>query len=134
MRLVLDASVAIAATRPSEPSYAVARAQIERVLQGIDTIVVPAFFVVEVGGALARQGLSESDVHAIVEPLTRSPHELVTVGPKRALAALRVAVACRLRGPDALYVWLAAREAVPLCTLDEEMLQRGATHAKVIRP
>ncbi|HKQ71114.1 MAG TPA: type II toxin-antitoxin system VapC family toxin [Polyangiaceae bacterium] len=134
MRLVLDASVAIAATRPSEPSYAAARAQMERALQGIDTIVVPAFFVVEVSGALARQGLPEPDVQAIVEPFTHSPHELVTIGPKRARAAQRVAMACKLRGPDALYVWLAAREAVPLCTLDEEILMRGAARAQAIRP
>src|SRR4051812_33345592 len=102
MRLVLDASGAIAATRRREASYAAARAQVERVLQGIDTIVVPAFFVVEVAGALARQGESEADIQAILDPLTRSPHELVTIGPKRARAAQRVAVACRLRGPDAL--------------------------------
>jgi predicted nucleic acid-binding protein len=134
MRLVLDASVAIAATRPSEPSYAAARAQVERALQGIDTIVVPAFFVVEVSSALARQGRPLGDIQAIIDPLTRSPHELVTIGPKRARAAQRIAVACKLRGPDALYVWIAAREGVPLCTLDQEILTLGAAHAQVFKP
>ncbi len=134
MRFVLDASVVIAATRPNEPSYAAARARVDRVLQGVDTIVVPAFFVVEVSGALARQGVPESDIRAIVGPLTRSPHELLTLGPKRARAAQRLAVACKLRGPDALYVWTAAREAVPLCTLDHEILTRAGAHAQVFTP
>jgi predicted nucleic acid-binding protein len=134
MRLVLDASVAIAATRAFEPSYAAARAQVERALQGIDAVVVPAFFFVEVAGALARQGVTEPDIHAVLDPFTRAPHEVVTIGPKRARAALRVAIACKLRGPDALYVWLAECEGIPVCTLDEEMLLRGTTRAQTIRP
>ena len=134
MRLVLDASVAIAATRVSEPFYAPARAQVERALQGIDAIVVPAFFFVEVAGALARQAIGESDIHAVLDPFTRAPHEVITIGPRRARAAVRVAIACKLRGPEALYVWLAEREGVPVCTLDEEILLRGAARAQTIRP
>ena len=134
MRLVLDASVAIAATRVSEPFYAPARAQVERALQGIDAIVVPAFFFVEVAGALARQAIGESDIHAVLDPFTRAPHEVITIGPRRARAAVRVAIACKLRGPDALYVWLAEREGVPVCTLDEEILLRGAARAQTVRP
>jgi predicted nucleic acid-binding protein len=134
MRLVLDASVAIAATRSFEPFYAPARAQVERALQGIDPVVVPAFFFVEVAGALARQGVAESDIQAVLDPFTRAPHEVVTIGPKRARAALRVAIACKLRGPDALYVWLAEREGIPVCTLDEEILLRGAARVQTLRP
>jgi len=134
MRFVLDASVAIAATRASEPFYAAARAQVERALQGIDSVVVPAFFLVEVAGALTRQGVVESDIQAILDPFTRAPHEIVTIGPKRARAAVRVAIACKLRGPDALYVWLAEREGIPVCSLDEEILLRGAARVQTIRP
>jgi predicted nucleic acid-binding protein len=56
MRLVLDASVAVAAARPNEPSHAASRARIERVLAGSDEIVVPAIFPIEVGASLARVG------------------------------------------------------------------------------
>jgi predicted nucleic acid-binding protein len=134
MRIVLDASVVIAATRVFEPFYEPARAQVERALQGIDAIIVPAFFFVEVAGALARQGVTESDIQAVLDPFTRVPHEVVTIGPKRARAALRVAIACKLRGSDALYVWLAEREGIPVCTLDEEILLRGTARAQTIRP
>jgi predicted nucleic acid-binding protein len=56
MKLVLDASVAVAASRPNEPSHAVSRARITRVLAGHDEIVVPAIFPIEVGASLARVG------------------------------------------------------------------------------
>jgi len=39
-----------------------------------------------------------------------------------------------IRGPDALYVWLAEREGIPVCTLDEEILLRGAARVQTIRP
>ena len=134
MRLVLDACVVIASTRAAEPSHAIAKARIERVLRGDDEIVVPSFFVVETSGALARLGQPQADIVALVDALTSSPHTIVTVGPRSARAARAVAIAARLRGPDALYVWLAAREGVPLCTLDHEIVTRGATHCQVIAP
>jgi predicted nucleic acid-binding protein len=107
---------------------------VERALQGIDSVVVPASFFVEVAGALARQRVPESDIQAVLDPFTRAPHQVVTIGPKRARSALRVAIACKLRGPDALYVWLAEREGIPVCTLDEEILLRGAARVQTIRP
>jgi predicted nucleic acid-binding protein len=56
VRLVLDASVAVAAARPSEPFHAISRARVARVLAGDDEIVVPAIFPIEVGASLARVG------------------------------------------------------------------------------
>ena len=133
-RYVLDASVAIAATRPKEPAFAVASARLARALSGADELVVPATFAIEVAGVLGRAGLPEADIRAFLDALTRSPHEVVTLGPKRARLIGKVAVATKLRGVDAVYVWLAAREGVPVCTLDQEMATRGAAVCKVIAP
>lgn len=134
MRLVLDASVAIAALRPKEQSYAAARARVRRVANGDDVAVVPSLFVAEVAGALARLGFDAAEIDAFLAELTSAPNEIVTLGPKRAHAAARVAVATKLRGADATYVWLAAREAVPVCTLDREILARGGAACQVIGP
>jgi predicted nucleic acid-binding protein len=41
-RLVLDASVAVAAAKPTEVTHAAARRRLTRVLSGHDEIVVPA--------------------------------------------------------------------------------------------
>jgi predicted nucleic acid-binding protein len=134
MRLVLDASVAIASLRPNEPEHAAARARVRRIASGDDVAVVPSLFIAEVAGALARLGFDPTTVDSFIAALTGAPHEVVTIGPKRAHAAARVAVATKLRGAAAIYVWLAAREAVPVCTLDGEILARGGVACQVLRP
>ena len=77
MKLVLDASVAIASVRPGEPAYAAARARMHRVLQGLDELVQPSTFRVEVGGALARLGRPEAEIRRLVDPLCAPPHAIV---------------------------------------------------------
>jgi predicted nucleic acid-binding protein len=134
MRLVLDASVAVAALRLSEPRHAAAGARVVRLLNGSDTAVVPALFVVEVRGALARLGFNPKSSAALVDALAREPHEIITLGPRAAKAAARVAVRCRIRGSDAFYFWLAQRESIPLCTLDAEMAARGKAVCTVMEP
>ena len=49
MRYVLDASVAVAAAHPSEPTHAAALGRVARVLHGDDDIVVPTLFPIEIG-------------------------------------------------------------------------------------
>jgi predicted nucleic acid-binding protein len=134
MRIVLDASVAVAAVSPSEARYRAARRRIERCHRGDDVIVVPSFFLVEVSGALARRGAPAQDIRSFVDALTASPHEVVTVGPRAARAARAIAIVAKLRGPDALYVWLARREAIALCTLDTEMSRRATGRCTLVPP
>lgn len=134
MRLVLDASVAIASMRAAEPHHVAARARVERALRGDDELVEPAVFGVEVAGALARRGTPEQDIRDLVLALCRLPHQIVTIGPKGAAAAETRAIQARLRGADALYVWLASARGITLCTLDPEMSQRGGAFCKVIAP
>jgi predicted nucleic acid-binding protein len=134
MRIVLDACVVIASIRPSEPSHSASKARVQRVLRGDDEIVVPSFFIVETSGALARLGQPEADILPFIDALTAPPHEIVTVGPKSARAARTVALMAKLRGPDALYVWVAARAGLPLCTLDQEIVSRAGPHCQVIAP
>jgi predicted nucleic acid-binding protein len=49
-------------------------------------------------------------------------------------SSLTFAVVSRLRAADAVYMWLAAHEGVPLVTSDDEILQRGAASCRVERP
>ena len=134
MKLVLDASVAIASMRPGEPAHGAARARIERALQGTDELVQPAIFGVEVAGALVRRGTPEQDIRDLLRALGRAPHRIVTIGPKGAAAAEACAIQARLRGADAIYVWLASARGLALCTLDHEMATRGAAFCKVMAP
>jgi predicted nucleic acid-binding protein len=99
-----------------------------------DTAVVPALFIAEVRGALARLGFDRESSSRWLDALTRQPHEVVTLGPRAAKAAGEIAARCRLRGADACYVWLAQRESIPLCTLDAEMAVRGKAVCTVMEP
>jgi predicted nucleic acid-binding protein len=134
LRYVLDASVAVAAVRPNEHAYAPSRARVARALQGVDEIVVPALFSIEVGAALARAGWAVADIEAYVAPLASPPHRIVTLGPRGAARIRQVAIACRLRAADACYVWLASRERIPVCTLDDEVIQRSVSHCATTAP
>ena len=133
MRYVLDASVAVAALRSNEPGHADALRRCMPLFAGRDEIVVPATFEVEVVSALVRRGAAPSSIDRFFEKHFGA-RELVTIGPRAARAARAIASSTRLRAADALYVWLAAREGLPLVTADNEVLQRCTSMCHVQAP
>jgi predicted nucleic acid-binding protein len=121
---VLDASVAVSALRASDPNHGLAASYLAPLLQGADAIVVPAIFDVEVVVTLIRAGYSASDARRAAD-LFVGPARTVTLGPRAARAASSTASRTRLRTGDAIYVWVAEREAIPLVTFDAEILSRA---------
>ena len=128
MRYVLDASVAVAAARPAEPGHAASLARTSRVLAGEDEIVVPAIFPVEIASALVRGGVAAVAIETYIASLLVHA-ELVVIGGRAASRIQGVALRSRLRAADALYAWVAEREAVPFVTLDREVHARAASFA-----
>jgi predicted nucleic acid-binding protein len=124
LRYVLDASVAVAALRKTEPLHADALRRCMPLFAGHDEIVVPAIFDIEVTSALVRRGV---DPVAIGRFFGRhlAARKLVTIGGRAARTVCSVVAVTRLRAADALYVWLAAREGLQLVTADREVLQRA---------
>ena len=133
MNYVLDASVAVASLRANEPKHAAAVAYLAPLIKGTDTIVVPAIFEIEVASALARAGFAPHEVERFVSGFLAHAR-VTTIGPLRARSIRRVVARTRLRAADAIYVWLAAREGVPLVTIDLEIQQRAATLCQVVTP
>ncbi len=125
MRYVLDASVAVAALRPSEANHSAALTRCQPFFLGRDEVVVPAIFDIEVFAALTRRGVASSVVTSLFEHHFAA-RMIITVGPKAAIATRTIAGLTRLRAADALYVWAAAREGLPLVTLGREVMQRAA--------
>lgn len=134
MKLVLDASVAVAAARPNEIAHHAARGRIARIFRGHEDIIVPAIFAIEVGASLARVGEDAEAIGAYVDALMSTTTDVVTIGPINAKRIREVAITLRLRAADAVYVWLATRERIPLCTLDKEIAQRCKTHCQIVEP
>jgi predicted nucleic acid-binding protein len=133
VRYVLDASVVVAALRSSEPSHADALRRCTPFFAGHDEIVVPAIFDVEVTSALVRRGVPLASVDRLFAKHFAS-RKVVTIGPRAARRARAIAGSTRLRAADALYVWVAAREGLPLISLDAEVLLRGASVCEVQAP
>ena len=133
MRYVLDASVAVASLRPNEPLHAAAVAYLTPLLKGLDDMVVPSVFRIEVASALARSGFTPSQANRFVAGFV-GRSTVVTIGPGRSRKIQGVAVATRLRAADAIYVWLAETEGIPLVTADREIHQRAAGRCQVVAP
>jgi predicted nucleic acid-binding protein len=134
MKYVLDASVAVAALRRNEPGHADALRRCMPLFSGQDEAVVPAIFDIEVVAALVRRGAAVNRVTLFFGKHFAS-RTLVTIGPRTARAVQVVVGLTRLRAADALYVWLAAREGLPLITNDAEVLQRAAlAGAQAVQP
>jgi len=107
---------------------------VTRVLGGQWEIAVPVIFPIEVGASLARVGEPVQEVQAYVEALMRVAAEVAALGPRRGKQLRDLAIASHLRAADAVYVWLAAREDVPLYTLDREVSVRGSAFCRVAEP
>ncbi len=133
MKLVLLPEVAVAATRRSHPSHAVAQRRLERALRGKDEIVVPTTFFVEVTSALAQAGVAPETIGPILDGLTQAPHHVLTVGPRRAAHAASIAMGLKLGASEALYVAIAAKKKIPLCTLDDGLEARVAGACTVMK-
>jgi predicted nucleic acid-binding protein len=125
MSYVLDAAVAVAALRNSESGHADALRRCAPLFMGDDQTVVPAIFDIEVISALVRRGAAPQSVGTFFERHFSS-RRIVTIGPRAILAVRNLVGLTRLRAADALYVWVAAREALPLITTDREILARAA--------
>lgn len=125
MKHVLDASVAVAALQSNERFHAAALAHCTPFFARKDEVVVPAIFDVEVVSALVRRGADPARV-AVLFRKHLSSRKLVPLGPRVVRAVRGVVSATRLRAADSFYVWVAMRDAIPLVTVDDEILARAA--------
>jgi predicted nucleic acid-binding protein len=130
---VLDASVAVAAVRPGEPSHRPSRARLASLLAGLDEIVVPAIFDIEVTSALVR-GLGSPAAARRYLDRDLAARRLVTIGPRSARAISAVAARTLLGAADAVYVWVAITRGLPLVTLDREIGRRAGSLCQVELP
>jgi predicted nucleic acid-binding protein len=91
---------------------------------GQDEVIVPAIFDVEVVSALLRRGAAPASVARFFDRHFTS-RKLVTIGPRTVRAVRGIVGLTRLRAAEALYVWLAGREGLPLVTTDAEVIQHA---------
>lgn len=136
MKLVVDASVFVAAADKADTAHAKAKEFLAHAASSLGwRVLCPALVLPETAAAIARltRDSGKGDVAAL-RVLALPGLRLVALSEGLARQAARRASRYFLKGADAIYVALAATAKAPLITLDEEMLERGAAAAKTMTP
>ena len=102
-------------------------------LSGTDDIIVPVLFSVEVAASLARVGVALPAIRGYVKELLGGA-TVVSLGSRAARQAREIAMRLKLPAADAVYVWVAEREDVPLCTLDGDLDRRARGACTILSP
>ena len=135
MICAVDANVVVAAYRVGEAKRAESRQFLARVLAQRAEIACPTIFLPECAGAVARGTGGAPDARKLLRSAQRLPRlRLVVVGVSLASRAAEIAITCRLRGADAVYVAVAERFSATLITWDTEMLQRAPAVVPTMTP
>jgi predicted nucleic acid-binding protein len=133
--IVADASFWVAAFLPQDAHHEQSARLLRRMVTDAFPVFAPTLALVEIAGAVTRRTgtarLAEDTVRYLKGEawLTLSPLSLPL-----SESAARIAIACSLRGGDAVYAALARQENAPLVTLDDEMLQRAGKAVVVMTP
>ncbi|HPD29966.1 MAG TPA: PIN domain-containing protein [Phycisphaerae bacterium] len=135
MSVVVDASVFVAASRPSEAHYRESVEFLVMLRREAETICCPVLVLAECSGAIARMTQSSALAGRIVR-LIEGIENLQMIPLTLALAkqAAQLAGDHRLRGADAVYVAAASELKAALVTWDDEMLQRSPRTVSAITP
>lgn len=135
MRFAVDANVVVAAHRVGEARRAASRQFLAHALAHQAEIVCPTIVLPECAGAVARATGDAADAKKLLRSLARLPRlRLVVVGVSLAGRAAEIAMTCRLRGADSVYVAVAERFSGMLITWDTEMLERAPAVVPTMTP
>lgn len=125
MSLTIDANIWLASSDPREPGGAACGDVLVAVSALGERLESPTLLQVEIAGATSRKtGNNRFAEEFLQEVLGHSAHHWHALDSTLAAAAAALAIACRLRGADAVYVAVAALTGSTLITLDREMQRR----------
>lgn len=135
MRITIDASVFVAAARPSEARHAESRDFLRAARASNVDVVGPVLLLPECSAAVMRRTGNAELVTALLAEIEDWPElRLVTLTKPRARRAARLAAQLRLRGADAIYVATAKEFDATFITWDNEVLQRSAAIITALTP
>ena len=135
MKIKIDASVFVAAARPSEPHYAESRAFVLEAQMKNAEIICPSLILPECSAAIARRTGNPFLAAGLVALIEGWPGiQLIQINLSRARRAARIAADHKLRGADAIYIAIAEEYSTLLVAWDAEILQRGAPVVTTLSP
>jgi predicted nucleic acid-binding protein len=133
--ICIDASVFVAAARPSEAQHAESQAFLQAVQVTAEALCVPVLVLPECAAAIARRTQNPDLGMRLVRLIERFPGlQLIPLSGGLAHRGADVAAVHQLRGVDAVYVAVAEALRATLVTWDAEMLGRGSTVVDTATP
>jgi len=124
--VVIDASVLVSWIVSSDANHNDSHFWMKRYRAIGGLLVVPAFAMIEVAAALARQSKNPVLTKATIKDLySVSILRIVPLDSVLVRSAVDIASDLQLRAGDATYVAVAYKLKIPLVSWDKEQLQRG---------
>lgn len=132
---MLDASLLVAAARPSEPFHNEAKALLQRLMSEQVTLHLPIIALAEIAAAISR-GVGDEQLALQVVAEYRDLPQLsrIEVDERLGDRAAEVAARYRIRGCDAVYVALADLKHAALVTLDRQQRERASSALMAYTP
>ena len=133
--VTLDASIFVAACRPSERENSEALELLSAAQNRYVPLIEPTLLIIEVAAALARTGTRADAALKLAHGITQLPRlTLVNLDTHMAGYAAELAARHHLRGADATYAAVALMYGTVLVTLDKEQLKRHPEKLRVLNP
>lgn len=133
--VTLDASILVAACRPSERANSEALELLIAVQNRCLPLIEPTLLIIEVAAALARTGTGAEAARKLAHGITQLPRlTLVNLDTRMAAYTAELAARHHLRGADATYAAVALMYGTVLVTLDKEQLKRHPEKLRVLNP
>ena len=133
--LTIDANVFVSAHVRTRANYSASALFLDRVAFKAVQVHCPTLVLPETAAAVIRATNRPKLTELAAAQIEAFPNLLLEeLTANRAHRSADVAVACRLRGADAVYVAVAQEYGTTLITWDQELLTRGATAVSVMTP
>jgi len=133
--LSVDANVFVSASSLADVFHTESDGFLGRVRRSRLPLYCPTLILPETASGIIRPTGNTIATQVAVRSVETFPGmRFVTLTEMRAQTAANIALTCRLRGADAIYVAVAQEFGTTLITWDAEMLTRGAQAVTVMTP
>ena len=133
--LTIDANVFVSSSSLADKLNTESENFLDRAGQEGLKVYCPTLLLPEVASAIIRPTSNINTARITIASVESFPNiSFVELTKPRSQAAVQIALTCRLRGADAVYVAVAQEYETTLITWDQELLTRGAALVAVMTP
>ena len=126
MMYCIDASVLIAVFDESDIFHETSLQMFEFIIQTEMDIIMPAFALVEIAGALVRKGYEYDDVAKYLDYLRNIRNiEFILLTNELCELAINIALQLKVKGSDSIYIAVSSFYDLTLISYDNQQRDRG---------